>query len=145
MVLIKGGLRIVVFLLAYRLVGHQFPHAIGLQPDRRQIGFGPAEGGPGIVMDGLKVSGVDLKEDLTGFDIGAFGKQALLDDATHLRTHFRDEIGGRPAGQFRRDHQLLWLYRHYGNFGWPARWCFIGRLSATGQKQKTGKQPGGGD
>ena len=32
--------------------------------------------------------GIDLKEHLAGLDIGAFRKQALLDDATHLRTHF---------------------------------------------------------
>ena len=53
---------------------------------------------PGIVMDGLILSGVDLKEDLSGLDISTFGKQALLDDAPHLGTHFRDEIGGGPTG-----------------------------------------------
>ena len=76
-----------------------------------------AQGGLGIVQRRLIGSRIDLIEHLAGLDIGAFHKQAFLDDAAHLGTHFSDQIGRCPPGQFGRDYQPLRLHRHNGNFG----------------------------
>ncbi len=145
--LLQCGSHIVVVLLADCLIDQQFPQASGLQSDRGQVGLGPAEGGLCIVEGRLIGGGIDLIEDLADFDIGAFLKQAFLNDAAHLWTQFSDHIGRRPPGQFRRDHQPLRLYRHDGDFGRSARWrsAFVGLLSATTQDQDRGEDTPGGD
>ncbi len=78
--LFQRGSRIIVVLLADRFIGQQFPQAISLQLDCRQIGLGPGKRGLGIVERRLIKGRINLKERLAGLDIGAFRKQALLDD-----------------------------------------------------------------
>ena len=53
------------------------------------------------------ITGVDLVEGLPRLDVGAFGEQALLDDAADLRPHLGDPVGGRAPGEFGGQHQRL--------------------------------------
>ncbi len=76
-------------------------------------------------------------EHLASIDIGSFRKQALLDDAIHLRTHFSDQTGRRSTGQFGRDHYLLLLHCHNGNF-WSYGLSAFGLLSTASQDQESG-------
>ena len=111
-----GGCRVVVVLPADRFVDQQLLVAFGPRPDRRQIGLRLAKGGLGRIMRHLKGSGIDLVQELAGFDIGALPELALLYDAIDLRPDFRDQVGRGTARQLGGQLDLPRLNGHRGHF-----------------------------
>ena len=88
-----GRGRVVIVLLADGFFTHQFPAAFRLQLERGQIGLGLAQRRLGRVQGHLKGRRVNLVEQLSGLDVGAFPELPLFDNAVDLRADFRHQVG----------------------------------------------------
>ncbi len=110
--LFQGGCRIIIILLADRLINEQFSKAFGPRPYCGKICLGPSEGGIGIVERCLKRCWVNPVEHLASFDVGTFRKQAFLYDTADLGPDFRNKTGRCTARQFSSKHDLLRMYRY---------------------------------
>ena len=97
---------IVIILTADRLDLHQFGIALRLQARALFIGLSLGQGGFGAVNRGVISRRIDLVQQLTGFDVTAFGKVALEDDTTDLGTHFGNAAGCGTTGKL--GGQLEW-------------------------------------
>ncbi|MNP23859.1 hypothetical protein D3C76_1165840 [compost metagenome] len=129
-----GGLGLIVGLLAHRLVADQVLVAF------RQ-GLGRGQAGLSALVGGGVDSRVDLVELLPGLDFAAFGEQALLDDAVHLRAHFGDAVGAGAAGQLGGEGETLGLEGDDADLGRLGGRRSRGFL-ATGEKER-GQRDGG--
>ena len=133
---------VIVILPADRIDGRQLFVALHLRPDGRHVCLGPGKAGLRAGVGGLVQGRVDLVEHVARLDIGAFGKQALLDDAAHLGPHFGDETGRGAARQLLREDDRRRLHDRYGHFrGTGMKWTAApGSLSACSQSKETDKK-----
>ena len=89
----------------------------------------------GSVERGLIGRGVDLIENVALLDVRTFCEQAVLDDASHLRTDLGDHVCGGAARQLGSQGNFLRLDLHHTDFRGIRRGSLTGRLRllATGQ------------
>ena len=142
-----GGGDIGLRLLHCRLCGDPFGLADGLGGDQRlvarqrglglrEVGFGLGLGGGGAVERGAVRRGVQLVERLAGLDLGAFGEQALLDDAGDAGPHLRGAPGFEAARQLGADRDRLRLRGDHADGG---RRRLAGPGSARGRTTTAGR------
>jgi hypothetical protein len=111
--LLIGGNRVVVVLAADAFDRHQLLVARHFRAAGHQVGLGLGQRSLGRVVGCLVGGGIDLVQRDAGLDVGAFDKQAFLNQATDLRAHFGHLISGGAARQFGGDLQRL--RRHFKN------------------------------
>ncbi|MNS62369.1 hypothetical protein D3C72_954280 [compost metagenome] len=141
---IGGGLvtrrhGVVVGLLADGARGHQRLVAFGQQGGRLLLRLGAGQRGLLAIDASLVQRGVDLIELLAGFDLAAFGEQALLHNAVHLGPHFGHAERGRAARQFGGQGNRLRGQGHHGNLRF-ARLRRVLFLAASGQGESRCRQ-----
>jgi hypothetical protein len=96
-------------------------------PDQRRVALGLLAVGDhqrlGLFQRGRRfvpgraiAGGIDLVKGLPGLHHIAFGKQAFLDDAAHLRAHFGAERGGGAAGELADYRNRLALQGDHAHF-----------------------------
>ncbi len=105
-----GRARLVIGLLAHRLVLDQFGVAVGQRLAGRQAGLGTLQGC-------LVHRRIDLVELLPGLDLATLGEQAPLDDAIDLRTNLGDAVGAGTAWQIGGYRKRLCLQGHDAHGG----------------------------
>ena len=133
--LLQRGLRVVVVLLADRLLFAQRHVAIGFQLRGGERGFRVRELRLGAAVRGLIQRVVDLIQRLARLNDAALGEQPLLQNAVHLRAHVGDFVRQRPPGQFGGEHRLLRLNRDHAHFGRAAlRRPALSALATAGQR-----------
>ena len=98
--LLPAGLGIIVVLGADGLGFHQLGVTLGLEACTLLGGLSLGQRGVGAGNGGFIGCWINLIQRLTGFHITAFGKVTFQDNATHLRTNFRNAIGAGAAWQF---------------------------------------------
>ena len=88
---------------------------------------------------GLVGARIDLVEGLAGFHLLAFLEQTFLDDATDLRPHFSNLVGGGAPGQLPAQSGGLGLYRNKANLWGLLLLLLAGLVSVTATGKLQGK------
>ena len=132
--LLVGGDGVVVILAAHALDRHQILVARHFRRGRHEVGPGLGQCRLGRIVGRLVGGRIDLVQRNAGLDVGAFNKQAFLNQTADLRAHFGHLISGGAARQFGRDLQRFLRHLEYAHFRHLLLVrCFGRGFGATGQ------------
>ena len=111
--LLPAGVGVVIVLTADGFDLEQLLIALSLEAGTLLVGLGLGQIGFGAGNRRLIDSRVDLIEQIARLHIAPLGKEALEDDAAHLRTHFGHPQRGTATGQLGGQHQRTALQGHH--------------------------------
>ena len=114
---LQADLRVFIVLLADGIDLRQLRIATGRGLGGLQRGAGLGGGGLRLGKGRLVRRRVNLIQRLTGLDLGPFDKQALLHNATDLRTDLRNHKGLGAPGQFSGQRLRLRLHGQHRHLG----------------------------
>lgn len=138
------GHRVDVVLLADGVGLQQRLVAFGLRAGLRQVGFGLGQTGLGAGNGGLIGAGIHLEQGLAGFDVAAFAKQALLQDAGGARAHLRHARRFESARQLGDQAHVARGHGDHADLGrWHAARRAGGHRVARSAACQQGRQPDG--